>query len=114
MTEHKTRRPQLERSMACPGPYDGFWTLPRSKTGYSGVCTYVDSRFCVPMKAEEGITGLLLDDKLGTMRPPWTPDERIGYYPDVEAMDWIDEIDGGHFDAKRLDMEGRSVVCDFG
>jgi AP endonuclease-2 len=100
--------------MACPGHYDGFWTFPRSKTGYSGVCTYVDSRCCVPLKAEEGITGLLLDDPTSTMRPPWTFEERIGHYPDVDALGWHAETDGRPFDPKRLDVEGRSVVCDFG
>ena len=100
--------------MAVPGPYDGFWTFPRSKTGYSGVCTYVDTRRCVPLKAEEGITGLMLDDKGSTMRPGWTMEERIGCYPDIERLDFMDEVDGTGFEPKRLDMEGRAVVCDFG
>lgn len=100
--------------MACPGPYDGFWTFPRKGTGYSGVCTFVDSRYCVPLKAEEGITGLLLDDKASTMRPAWTMEERIGGYPEVEGMSWVDEEGAGAFDVKRLDMEGRAVMCDFG
>nr|XP_019010284.1 exodeoxyribonuclease III [Kwoniella pini CBS 10737]OCF49065.1 exodeoxyribonuclease III [Kwoniella pini CBS 10737] len=113
--EHKTPRAKLEKSMAVPGPYDGFWTFPRSKTGYSGVCTYVDSRYCVPIRAEEGITGLLLDDNKGsTMKPPWSEAERIGHYPETEEMAWMDEVDGKDFDVKRLDMEGRAVVCDFG
>jgi len=100
--------------MACPGVYDGFWTFPRSKTGYSGVCTYVDSRLCVPLKAEEGITGLLLGDSASTMKPPWKEEERIGRYPDMDSLDWTDEVDGSAPDLKRLDMEGRAVVCDFG
>ncbi|WVR00254.1 exodeoxyribonuclease III [Kwoniella sp. CBS 9459] len=116
--EHKTVRTKLEKSMACPGPYDAFWTFPRSKTGYSGVATYVDSRYCVPLKAEEGITGLLLGDSKGsTMKPPWTDEERIGCYPDMydaDRMRWLDEVDGKEFEPKRLDMEGRAVVCDFG
>jgi AP endonuclease-2 len=67
------------------------------------------------MKAEEGITGLLLGDGKGsTMKPPWTEGERIGCYPDMEDLNWTDEIDGSGFDPKRLDMEGRSVVLDFG
>jgi AP endonuclease-2 len=113
-SEHKTRRSTLEKSMACPGPYDAFWTFPRKGTGYAGVCTYVDSRYCVPLKAEEGITGLLLDDRASTMRPAWAPDERIGLYPEAEQMEWLDEDGAGPFDVKRLDMEGRAVVCDFG
>ncbi|ORY33511.1 Endonuclease/exonuclease/phosphatase [Naematelia encephala] len=112
--EHKTRRAQLDKSMACPGPYDGFWTFNHNKTGYSGVCTYTDSRYCVPLKAEEGITGLLLDDKTSTMRPPWTMEERIGCYPDMDDMELMDEVDGRPFEPKKLDMEGRAVVCDFG
>ncbi|WVF73073.1 exodeoxyribonuclease III [Kwoniella sp. CBS 6097] len=118
--EHKTVRTRLEKSMACPGPYDAFWTFPRSKTGYSGVATYVDSRYCVPLKAEEGITGLLLSDSKGsTMKPPWTDEEKIGCYPDMlneggDGMRWLDEVDGKEFEPRRLDMEGRAVVCDFG
>ena len=57
---------------------------------------------------------MLLDDKQSTMRPPWTPEERIGHYPEMDEVDWTDEIDGTAFDPKRLDLEGRAVVCDFG
>jgi len=114
ITEHKTPRKNLEKSMACPGPYDGFWTFNRAKTGYSGVCTYVDSRYCVPLKAEEGITGLLLDDRGSTMQPPWTPAERIGCYPEMDDLVFVEEVDGTPADPRKLDMEGRAVVCDFG
>jgi AP endonuclease-2 len=48
------------------------------------------------------------------MKPPWTEDERIGYYPDAEGIDWEDDFGGGFFEPKKLDMEGRAVVCDFG
>lgn len=100
--------------MACPGRYDAFWTWPRSKSGYSGVCTYVNSDLCVPLRAEEGITGLLLKDKSSTMRPPWTDDEMIGSYPNVYTLDLMEEVDGSAFDVRTIDMEGRAVVCDFG
>ena len=66
------------------------------------------------MKAEEGITGLLLDDKLSTMKPPWTTEERIGHYPEMDELDFVDKVDGTFFEPRRLDMEGRAVVCDFG
>lgn len=108
-------RQKLDKATACPGPWDAFWTFPRSKAGYSGVCTYVDSRVCVPCKAEEGITGLLLQDKQSTMKPPWTDEEKIGTYPDfTNELDMDPEVDGTPFDPRRLDMEGRAVVCDFG
>ncbi|OCF38997.1 exodeoxyribonuclease III [Kwoniella heveanensis CBS 569] len=49
------------------------------------------------------------------MKPPWTEEERIGCYPDMrDGMTWMDEVDGKEFEPKRLDMEGRAVVCDFG
>lgn len=100
--------------MACPGPYDAFWTFPRSKLGYSGVCTYVDSRVCVPLRAEEGITGLLLSEAGGTMKPPWTAEEKIGCYPDMDDVEIDDEVDGMPFNTQSLDVEGRAVVLDFG
>lgn len=100
--------------MACPGMYDAFWAFPRSKTGYSGVCTYVNSRVCVPLRAEEGITGLLLSDLGGTMKPPWTVEEKIGHYPDVDDVQIDEEVDGSPFNVTLLDTEGRAVVLDFG
>jgi AP endonuclease-2 len=48
------------------------------------------------------------------MKPPWKEEERIGSYPDIDSMEWDDEADGTTFEPKRLDMEGRAVVCDFG
>ncbi|KAL7418457.1 Class II abasic (AP) endonuclease [Cryptotrichosporon argae] len=112
--EHKTRRTQLDKPTACPGAYDAFYTFPRSRTGYAGVCTYVDARAAVPLRAEEGITGTLLADPRGPMRPPWAPDERVGSYPNWNAVEWETTDDGAPFDARSLDMEGRAVVLDFG
>lgn len=57
---------------------------------------------------------MLLGDSASTMKPPWKPEERIGFYPDMDSLDWTDEVDGSTPDLKRLDMEGRAVVCDFG
>lgn len=78
------------------------------------MCTYVNSRLCVPLRAEEGITGLLLAEPGGAMKPPWTEEEMIGSYPNIITMDLMDEVDGTVFDPRGLDTEGRAVVCDFG
>jgi AP endonuclease-2 len=112
--EHKTRKDALNIDMACPGPYDAFWTFPRTKSGYSGVCTYVDSRYCVPLKAEEGITGHTLHSPLSVMKPAWSDQEKIGGYPQVDQVKYLDEIDGRSFEVKTLDFEGRAIVLDFG
>lgn len=47
------------------------------------------------------------------MRPPWTGDERVGCYPEMDEIRWEDE-EGVGFDPRRLDMEGRAVVVDLG
>ncbi|TEB36838.1 DNase I-like protein [Coprinellus micaceus] len=100
------------RTQATPPSFDAFISLPVKKTGYSGVATYTKSSVVVPLKAEEGLTGLL-QPKL-----PLSEEERIskpGAYPprllddDAEGAEGEDELD---FDD--LDSEGRTLVLDFG
>ncbi len=108
--------------------------------------------YAVPIKAEEGITGLCLDGGVssastssaavtvgssgsgsgsgagavsggqtqnwsgapGGMR--WRKEERIGgYVGEDEVLGGVlEDLDGREFDLKRLDLEGRGVVLDFG
>lgn len=73
-------------------------------TGYSGVAIYTRQSKCNPIKAEEGLTGILeppnSPGKSYLMLPP---SETIGGYPDL----FRDE-------ALLLDSEGRCLVLDFG
>ncbi|KAG6887042.1 hypothetical protein C0992_001079 [Termitomyces sp. T32_za158] len=76
------------------------------KNGYSGVSTYVRTTCAVPLKAEEGLCGIVQP------KPPLTGEERISTtegYPQrvLESID--DDID-----FKDLDSEGRTLVLDFG
>ncbi|THV03966.1 DNase I-like protein [Dendrothele bispora CBS 962.96] len=57
--EVKQARNALPKPVALPASYDSFFSFPIHKNGYSGVATYTRADSVVPLKAEEGITGLL-------------------------------------------------------
>jgi AP endonuclease-2 len=94
-----------------PGSYDSFFSFPtgKGKTGYSGVAVYANK---VPLKAEEGLTGIIQP------KPPLSADERIsGSYPQAHEMDEIlmpDDQTNTSTNLAPLDSEGRSLVLDFG
>ncbi|EMD39007.1 hypothetical protein CERSUDRAFT_47445 [Gelatoporia subvermispora B] len=108
--EMKSSRAAILRDVALPGPYHSFFSFPVRKGGYSGVAVYTDSRKVVPLKAEEGLAGILQP------KPPLTSEERVS--PSYPRAHEIDAYVDGHgdlpstFDA--LDSEGRAVVVDFG
>ncbi|KAG8884799.1 Class II abasic (AP) endonuclease [Tulasnella sp. 332] len=110
----KTSRSQLERSVALPGAFDGFFSFPVAKGGYSGVAVYSNSQACTPLKAEEGLTGAIQP------KQPLTASERISPlldYPNPEDFDFYLEDDGttpSSFESIRLDQEGRALVMDYG
>lgn len=108
----KTSRKQLTKDTATPPSFDAFISLPVKKTGYSGVATYTKSSVVVPLKAEEGLTGLL-QPKL-----PLSEEERVSK-PDVYPPRLLDdEAEGAEgedeLDFDDLDSEGRTLVLDFG
>ncbi|KAG6860520.1 hypothetical protein C0995_010300 [Termitomyces sp. Mi166 len=104
--EVKSSRAGLSKGVAVPPPYHAFFSFPIKKTGYSGVSTYVRTTFVTPLKAEEGLCGIIQP------KPPLTSKERVstaeGYPQRV--------LEGNHdsIDYKDLDSEGRAVVLDFG
>ncbi|KIO32539.1 hypothetical protein M407DRAFT_213673 [Tulasnella calospora MUT 4182] len=112
--EMKITRSVLERPTALPGPFHGFFSFPVSKGGYSGVAVYADSRIAIPIKAEEGLTGMLQP------KPPLSPEERVSSvssYPDPDDFEFFPEEDGGtppDFATAGVDLEGRGLVVDFG
>lgn len=106
MPEVKSSRSGLPRQVALPDSYYSFFSFPLSKTGYSGVVTYTRTDTVIPLKAEEGLTGVLQP------RPPLSEEERIsppGSYPPELA-----DPDAEELNYKDLDSEGRAVVVDFG
>ncbi|EJU03597.1 DNase I-like protein [Dacryopinax primogenitus] len=110
--EMKIARTAIDRSIALPGPYDAFFSLPlgKSKGGYSGVAVYADSRTVRPMKAEEGLSGLLQP------KPSLSLEERVSrHYRQAHLLDFIPDEKGAiPSDVIELDNEGRALVLDFG
>ncbi|RXW21150.1 hypothetical protein EST38_g4701 [Candolleomyces aberdarensis] len=117
----KTSRKLLTRPVALPPSFDSFFSFPTHKTGYSGVATYTRKHgpCCVPLKAEEGLTGLLQP------KPTLGREERVSpsseAYPppplrlsSLSGVDGDPEEDDAEIDYKLLDSEGRSLTLDFG
>lgn len=127
--EHKSRRDQIQKPMAVPDGFDAFFSFPHGKGGYSGTCIYTKTSYAVPLKAEDGITGILLESPTSTViskgssvsgnvssgnKLIYGSEDKIGGYPDEDDVRLDDELNGESFDLKNLDKEGRAVVLDFG
>lgn len=104
----KTSRKLFTQSTATPPSFDAFISLPLKKTGYSGVATYTRSSTAVPLKAEEGLTGLLQP------KPPLSPGERISSPSTYPPSLLEDASDADELDFPDLDSEGRAILLDFG
>ncbi|KAK4097212.1 hypothetical protein N658DRAFT_489378 [Parathielavia hyrcaniae] len=57
--ETKIQRKDLRDDMVLVPGWDVYFSLPKYKKGYSGVAFYTRSSKCCPIRAEEGITGIL-------------------------------------------------------
>jgi len=88
----------VEASFALMPKYDAFFNFNVGK-GYSGTVIYTRRTTCVPTRAEEGITGRLVEDKDNV-------DEAIGGYPTEMAYSLSSS------DYNKIDDEGRCVVVD--
>ena len=114
----KSSRSMLPKPVALPPSYDSFFSFPLNKSGYSGVAVYARSSSALPLRAEEGLSGLLQP------KPPLSDEERIsqtGGYPNELEMRRLaeeDEPEDGdlwqELDLRDLDAEGRALVLDFG
>ncbi|KAJ7491312.1 Endonuclease/exonuclease/phosphatase [Mycena galericulata] len=104
--EMKTTRQNLPKAVGVPPSYHSFFSFPLQKNGYSGVAVYARTEAVLPLKAEEGLTGLLQP------KPPLSAAERVSVrdaYPDEIMAD-----DAPDLDFRDLDSEGRALVVDFG
>lgn len=74
--------------------------------GYSGVAIYTKNATCAPIRAEEGVLGVLCPPKSKTPYRELPPDQQIGGYPTPSQL-------SGDVDEALLDSEGRCVVLEF-
>ncbi|KAJ4182533.1 Class II abasic (AP) endonuclease [Fusarium falciforme] len=106
MQETKIQRKDLHDEMVLVPGWDVFFSLPKHKKGYSGVAIYTRNSKCAPIRAEEGVTGVLTPPKSMTKFRDLPPDQQIGGYPRPGQLDGI-------IDEATLDSEGRCVILEF-
>ncbi|KAI8159828.1 DNA-(apurinic or apyrimidinic site) lyase 2 [Colletotrichum sp. SAR 10_70] len=106
MQECKIQRKDLTDEMVLVPGWDVFFSLPKHKKGYSGVAIYTRNATCAPIRAEEGILGVLTPPGSSTPYRDLPPDQHIGGYP--RAGQLSSEVDDA-----TLDSEGRCVVLEF-
>ena len=134
MQETKIQRKDLQDDMVLVPGWDVFFSLPRHKkgklrnrlrsrarrramtlietqrlmllSGYSGVAIYTRNATCAPIRAEEGVTGVLCPPRSSTKFRELPKDQQIGGYPRPGQLSGIVE-------ESELDSEGRCVVLEF-
>ncbi|KAJ5299408.1 hypothetical protein N7476_010965 [Penicillium atrosanguineum] len=126
--EAKIQRKDLRDDMVLVPGWDCYFSLPKFKKGYSGVVIYTRNATCAPIRAEEGITGVLCPPNSAVSFRDLPEEQQIGGYPTTEQLTrpaFVNEesdedgLGGGkpapdpRIDAATLDSEGRSVVLEF-
>ncbi|UPK90731.1 hypothetical protein LCI18_001666 [Fusarium solani-melongenae] len=106
MQEIKIQRKDLHDDMVLVPGWDVFFSFPKYKKGYSGVAIYTRTSKCTPIRAEEGITGVLTPPKSTTKFRNLPLHQQIGGYPRPGQLDGI-------IDEATLDSEGRCVILEF-
>ena len=122
--ETKIQRKDLRDDMVLVPGWDCYFSLPKYKKGlsdgplpwtclvdkypgYSGVVIYTRNSTCAPIRAEEGITGILTPPNTSTSFRDLPDNEQIGGYPNAAQMS-LSEVDPA-----TLDSEGRCVILEF-
>ncbi|KND90380.1 DNA-(apurinic or apyrimidinic site) lyase 2 [Tolypocladium ophioglossoides CBS 100239] len=110
MQETKIQRKDLQDDMVLVPGWDVFFSLPRHKKGklhgYSGVAIYTRNATCAPIRAEEGVTGVLCPPRSSTKFRELPDDQQIGGYPRPGQL-------SGNIEELELDSEGRCVILEF-
>ncbi|CAJ2503953.1 Uu.00g113470.m01.CDS01 [Anthostomella pinea] len=106
MQETKIQRKDLQDDMVLVPGWDVYFSLPRHKKGYAGVAIYTRNSACMPVRAEEGIIGVLCPPNSTTRFRDLPEDQQIGGYPQPGQL-------AGLVDDATLDSEGRCVLLEF-
>ncbi|KAI1343350.1 DNase I-like protein [Xylariaceae sp. FL0016] len=106
MQETKIQRKDLQDDMVLVPGWDVYFSLPRHKKGYAGVAIYTRNSVCMPIRAEEGIMGVLTPPGSTTKFKDLPETQQIGGYPRPGQL-------VGTVDEATLDSEGRCVILEF-
>lgn len=106
MQETKIQRKDLQDDMVLVPGWDVYFSLPKHKKGYAGVAIYTRNSVCAPIRAEEGIVGVLCPPNSSTKFRDLPSDQQIGGYPTPGQLT-------GLIDETTLDSEGRCVILEF-
>lgn len=124
MQELKIQRKDLGDDMVLVPGWDCYFSLPKHKKGgrvlstktcalltcvpgYSGVAIYTRNAVCAPIRAEEGLLGVLCPPGSSTPYRDLPEDAAIGGYPTPSQVASLG------IDPAALDAEGRCVVLEF-
>ncbi|KAI0547591.1 DNA lyase [Xylaria curta] len=108
MQETKIQRKDLQDDMVLVPGWDVFFSLPRHKKGYAGVAIYTRNSVCAPIRAEEGIMGVLCPPNSTIQFRDLPENQQIGGYPRSGQLQLR-----GNIDELTLDSEGRCVILEF-
>ena len=106
MQELKIQRKDLRDDMVLLDGWDCYFSLPKHKKGYSGVGIYTRSATCAPIRAEEGLLGVL-PSASGVPYCELPQEQSIGGYPNAFQVAELG------VDPAALDAEGRCLVLEF-
>ncbi|KAF2691512.1 DNase I-like protein [Lentithecium fluviatile CBS 122367] len=107
MQELKIQRKDLTDDMVLVPGWDCYFSLPKHKKGYSGVGIYTRQSVCAPIRAEEGLLGVLCPPASSTAYRHLPEDASIGGYPTPAQVAALG------VDPASLDAEGRCLVLEF-
>ena len=130
LQETKIQRKDLRDDMVLVPGWDCFFSLPKHKKGssmvyanhlalvlillgYSGVVIYTRQSMCCPIRAEEGITGVLCPPNSSAMFSDLPADQQIGGYPTSAQASAALNLSELVKDFSALDSEGRCVILEF-
>ncbi|KAF4237257.1 hypothetical protein CNMCM8980_007133 [Aspergillus fumigatiaffinis] len=105
--ETKIQRKDLRDDMVLVPGWDCYFSLPKNKKGYSGVVIYTRNATCCPIRAEEGLAGVLCPPNSSVSFRDLPEEQQIGGYPTIEQLSELE------VDAATLDSEGRCVILEF-
>ncbi|KAK5136178.1 hypothetical protein LTR08_004015 [Meristemomyces frigidus] len=106
MQELKIQRKDLRDDMVMLDGWDCYFSLPKHKKGYSGVGIYTRNATCAPLRAEEGLLGVLPSPS-GVPYCDLPDGENIGGYPSALQVAELG------VDPAALDAEGRCLLLEF-